>query len=156
MLSPMSVALVLTILSAIPASAETIAGRASVIDGDTIEIHGQRIRLWGIDAPEGRQTCTKGGQDWRCGTDAANALDAHLRGATVTCTRKDTDRYRRMVATCQARGEDVGEWLVRSGWALDYRQYSKGAYAGAEAAAHDARSGMWAGEFIPPWEFRRR
>ena len=60
-------------LIASPASAD-IAGTASVIDGDTIEIHGQRIRFHGIDAPESRQTCVAGGEEWRCGQEAALAL----------------------------------------------------------------------------------
>ncbi|MCT8970886.1 thermonuclease family protein [Microbaculum marinisediminis] len=138
------------------AATEAITGRASVIDGDTIEIHGKRIRLWGIDAPEGRQPCTRDGKAWRCGAEAANALDRHLDGATVACTVRDIDRYRRVVATCEARGRDVGDWLVSEGWALDYRQYSKGAYAAAEATAKDAGRGVWGGEFEPPWEWRRR
>ena len=145
------------ILAALPGPAdEPIIGQASVIDGDTIEIHGQRIRLWGIDAPEGRQPCTRDGKPWRCGTEAANALDRHLDGATVACTVRDIDRYRRVVAKCEVRGRDVGNWLVSEGWALDYSRYSKSAYAAAEATAKDAKRGVWAGAFEPPWEWRRR
>lgn len=67
------------------ANAEELRGKASVIDGDTIEIHGERIRLHAIDSPEGRQRCTKGGKEWRCGTEAARALDAFIDGTTVSC-----------------------------------------------------------------------
>ncbi len=63
------------ILIATPALAD-VAGTASVIDGDTIEVHGQRIRLHGIDAPESRQLCRLDGKPWQCGKDAANALPA--------------------------------------------------------------------------------
>jgi flagellar motor protein MotB len=61
----------------------TISGRASVIDGDTIDIHGQRIRLWGIDAIESKQTCELDGRPWRCGQDIAFGLSAHLEGQNV-------------------------------------------------------------------------
>lgn len=135
---------------------ETLAGRASVIDGDTIEIHGQRIRLWGIDAPEGGQTCRRNGAPWRCGSESANALSGFLRARTVTCAERDRDRYGRIVATCAIDGQDVGEWLVEHGWALDYVQFSRGAYAAAERRAEAAKRGMWQGEFEPPWEWRRR
>jgi endonuclease YncB( thermonuclease family) len=116
---------------ATPALAADIAGRASVIDGDTIEIHGERIRLWGIDSVESGQPCTLDGKPWRCGRDAAFALDGFLNATTVECEAKDRDRYGRTVATCEARGVDVGEWLVMQGWALDYAQYSGGTYADA-------------------------
>ncbi len=60
------------ILIATPAPAD-VAGVATVIDGDTLEIHGQRIRLHGIDSPESRQLCRLDGKPWQCGKDAANA-----------------------------------------------------------------------------------
>ena len=94
----------------------TIAGVASVIDGDTIEIHGQRIRLHGIDAPEGGQTCLDAaGRTWRCGQRAALALQDLIGRRTVTCDERDVDRYGRIVGRCLVGDLDINEWLVVSG-----------------------------------------
>src|SRR4029450_10000064 len=97
-----------------PANATDLTGRASVIDGDTIEIHGQRIRLFGIDAPESRQTCEAAGQTWRCGQQAALALAEFIDQRTVTCGKRDTDRYGRIVAVCRAGIEDIGAFMVHN------------------------------------------
>ena len=77
-----------------------ITGSARVIDGDTIEVQGQRIRLHGIDAPEGRQLCFNDGEPWLCGTDATNALRQKIGDRPVTCEELDRDRYERIVAKC--------------------------------------------------------
>ncbi len=145
------------LLAAAPAIAEPIVGVASVVDGDTIEIHGTRIRINGIDAPESRQLCLDAaGKQYRCGQQAALALadflDAHR---PASCIEVDRDRYGRTVAVCTAGGQDVADWLVRGGHALDWPRYSDGAYASAEKAAQVARRGMWAGSFARPWEWRR-
>ncbi len=105
-----------------PARAD-IAGVASVIDGDTIEIHGQRIRLHGIDAPESGQTCLDAaGRKWRCGQRAALALQDLIGRRTVTCDERDVDRYGRIVGRCLVGELDINEWLVAQGLALAYRQ----------------------------------
>ena len=127
------------------ANAEELRGKASVIDGDTIEIRGERIRLHAIDSPEGRQRCTKGGKEWRCGTEAARALDAFIDGTTVSCEPRDRDRYGRIVAVCRVRKTDLGEWMVRQGWALAYRRYGSD-YIAAEETARADKAGVWAGE----------
>lgn len=136
-----------------------IVGRASVIDGDTIEIHGQRIRFNGIDAPESWQTCSdESGAKYGCGTVSADALDAFLaKSRPTTCEQIDTDRYGRAVADCfRADGLSVACWLVRNGYALDWPRYSKGAFAAVQQVARRDRLGMWQGEFVQPWKARRK
>lgn len=124
--------------------AADIVGRATVIDGDTIEIHGQRIRLWGIDAPERGQPCSN---NTRCGKVIANELDVWLAQSRPTsCEVKDKDRYQRVVAQCRrADGTDVGVWLVSNGYALDYPRYSDGYYSRWQMPV----------DFSPPWEWRK-
>ncbi len=104
-------------LLAAPALAD-VAGIASVIDGDTIEVHGQRIRLHGIDAPESRQLCRLDGKPWQCGKAAANALAGKIDRRPVTCEDLGRDRYKRIIARCAVAGEDMGAWMVANGLAL--------------------------------------
>ena len=140
--------------TAAPAGAADLTGQASVIDGDTLEIHGQRIRLHGIDAPEGAQLCYRHREPWPCGRRAAFALADHIGARTVSCEPRDRDRYGRIVAVCFAGGQNLNAWMVRQGWALAYRRYSRDYIAGEDAAREDG-AGMWAGRFTPPWDWRR-
>lgn len=133
---------------------DTIQGRASVIDGDTLEIHGQRIRLFGIDALEGKQQCTRNNTQWRCGQAAANALDQWIASKTVTCKVNGTDRYQRQIARCYVGNQDMQAWLVGQGWALAYRRYSTD-YVSLENQARNARRGVWDSQFVPPWDWRK-
>ena len=135
------------------ADAADLIGRASIIDGDTLEIHGQPVRLFSIDAPGARQTCEAGSQTYRCGQQAALALADRIGQQTVACEPRDTDRYGRIVAVCRAGGEDVNAWLVSQGWALAYRHYST-AYVDEEDVARTARLGVWRGAFTAPWDWR--
>ena len=86
--------------------------------------------------------------------NSANALDSLLAGRPITCTQKDIDRYKRIVATCTANGEDIAGWMVRMGWAFDFPRYSKGYYAAAQAEATADHRGLWQGECEMPWEWR--
>ena len=90
---------------------------------------------------------------WPCGKNATDALSAFIGGVPVRCEGQGTDRYGRTIAACTVQGEDVQAWMVLNGWALAYRRYST-EYVGEEAAAQDARAGIWRGEFVPPWEWR--
>jgi endonuclease YncB( thermonuclease family) len=138
--------------------ANDLIGRPSVIDGDTIDIRKTRIRLHGIDAPENGQPCgDAAGMAYTCGSKAAFALADRIGQGNVTCEARDRDRYGRIVAVCflATTGEDLNAFMVRSGWALAYREYSS-AYVDDEDAARQAKRGLWAGTFTPPWEYRNR
>lgn len=138
-----------------PAYAGTFVGQATVIDGDTIEIHGQRIRLNGIDAPESRQFCEQAdGTEYRCGQAAAFALADWIDRGVVSCEQTGTDRYKRAIATCTVRGDDMGRWLVAAGHALAFRRYSI-EYVANEEQAQAAKAGLWRGRFVPPWDWRK-
>ena len=127
-----------------PAMAEDIVGRADVVDGDTISIHGARIRLDGVDAPESWQTChDAAGKLYRCGARAAEALDVLLAASRPTrCRQVDTDRYGRVVAVCwRSDGIEVNAAMVLAGHALDWPKYSRKRYAPQQAEAKRHKRG---------------
>ena len=131
----------------------SITGPARVIDGDTIEVSGKRIRLYGIDAPESGQTCRADAREYRCGQEATLALADKIGQRPVSCIGKDTDRYGRVVAVCWLAAEDLSAWMAWEGKALAYRKYSRD-YVIHEDAARQARRGLWRGKFQVPWEWR--
>ena len=134
---------------------DSLSGRASVIDGDTIEIHGERIRFNGIDAPESDQLCQHAsGETFRCGAFVAEVLASFLSGQTL-CHFVERDQYGRYVGDCyRPDGSSVSAALVRAGLAMDWPRHSGGRYAAEQKVAQIAQSGLWAGSFQPPWEFR--
>lgn len=147
-------ALGITMASPWASGAELVSGRATVIDGDTFEMRGQRIRLHGVDAPEAAQTCKRAnGESWNCGQAAASALRNKIRTQTVSCQPTDIDQYQRTVAICSVDGEDLNAWLVSQGWASAYRQFSQ-LYVSQENAAKAAKRGIWIGEVTQPAQFR--
>ena len=151
----------LVVLLGLPAAATdsvhgkaAIVGVASVIDGDTLEIHDRRIRLDAIDAPESAQLCLRDGRKEQCGQGAAFFLADLIRRRTVRCVPYDVHRYGRDIATCWLGEVNLNEKMVAAGRAVAYRKYSK-RYVAAENAASAARLGLWATVFEMPWDYRR-
>lgn len=135
-------------------AAQSIVGQPTVIDGDTLVVNDQRIRLWGIDAPEAQQSCVGNSGKFQCGTEATRYLQALVAGGgPATCTIKGFDRYKRAVAICRVQGSDLGAEMVQAGWALAFVRYSND-YVDTEADARRVRRGMWAGSFEAPWAWR--
>ena len=131
-----------------------ITGLASVIDGDTIDINGVRIRLNGIDSPEKEQICRKEGMIWYCGVEAAKAMRHLTNGHIVSCIGNTKDRYRRLIAECFVGTINLNASMVKIGLALAYRQYSS-EYLVEEIIAKKTKKGLWSGEFVAPWDWRQ-
>ena len=137
------------------AHADDLTGHANTVDGDTLEIHGSRIRLWGIDAPESSQLCPDDESvQYQRGAKAASELDNFIARRPVDCSPVSLDQYGRTVAVCSIDGVDLAEWLVRNGLAFDWRTYSKGKYDSAQRDAEHAGRGIWEGSYVEPWRFR--
>ena len=130
------------------------ADSVRVIDGDTLEWRGERIRLMGFDAPEMKQSCERDGTTWPCGKEARRALVEWIGDRDVDCEGDERDRYGRLLARCSVGGQDIGEWMVSRGLAVAYYRFSY-EYERAEHRAKSTKAGMWAGEFQKPWDWRR-
>jgi endonuclease YncB( thermonuclease family) len=141
------------VLLATPAAAVTVKGPARVVDGDTLVVGGEKVRLHGIDAPELDQPCARNGAPWRCGEWARSQLADRVEGREVACEASERDRYDRLVATCRIGQTDIGRSLVRDGAAFAYRRYST-AYSSDEAEAKRKGRGLWSGEVGLPETFR--
>jgi len=128
----------------------SVTGSVRITDGDSLRVNGVEIRLKGIDAPELRQTCERGGRPYRCGEEARSVLAQRIGEEPLTCRIEGRDRYRRALARCRLDGEDLGAWLVEQGWAVGYRDYER-----EEARARRRQAGLWAGEFQRPTDWRR-
>jgi endonuclease YncB( thermonuclease family) len=131
------------------ASASIVAGRAEVIDGDSLRVGGMDLRLEGIDAPEYRQTCRRDGAPEPCGRQAREALVALVSRGVPRCRVEGHDRYGRGLARCSMGEQDVNRAMVEQGHAVAFGDYER-----AEAEARAARRGIWATEFQRPADWR--
>jgi len=133
-------------------SAVSIGGPFVAIDGDTLAVGAERLRLHGLDAPEVRQTCTdRRGRDWRCGEEARAALERLTSAASVMCSGSERDRYDRLLVACRDGELDINARMVALGLAV-----ASGNYASEEAQAQEKGEGVWAGEFERPRDWRVR
>lgn len=131
-----------------------ISGSARIIDGDTIEVAGQRVRLEGIDVPESLQTCgTESGGTWACGRAAAQSLKTQINDRGVTCEVRGQDKYGRTLAICFVDGVNINESMVKRGLAWAFLKYSE-EFVAAENEARAAKVGVWQGDAEAPWDYR--
>ena len=154
------------LLSTIPSisSEKNISGKAEVIDGDTIKINKKKIRLFGIDAPEKKQICKKiyidfiifnFQKDYKCGEKSTLALVKKVKDKKIKCILEaEKDRYKRNIGTCYVESKDINRWLVKNGYALAYKKYSK-KYLLDEQYAKKNKLGLWRGTFMKPEKWRR-
>lgn len=131
------------------------AGRFAAIDGDSLRKGKDEFRLRAIDAPELRQNCeTANGESYPCGRRAHEALRKLVGESELSCAVTETDRYGRFVSICKAGAKDIAGEMVRTGWAVAYRQHGRD-YVGMEEEAKAQRRGLWQGTFQSPEEWRK-
>lgn len=135
------------------AQAQVLLGSAKIIDGDTVIVGGEAVRLHGIDALEESQTCKRGGEMWQCGSQAKALLASLIDGRSLTCTQRDRDIYGRLVASCKAGGLDLAGAMVEGGFAVALPKFST-AYIAMAEKARSQRVGMWDAEFELPASYR--
>lgn len=129
-----------------------------VIDGDTIILDNKKVRLFGIDAPEKAQLCQDSdGNNFKCGIVAGEKLSELIFSSTnktVNCENIDKDQYGRSISNCWVDEIFINSWMVRNGWALAYKKYSK-EFIKEEDEAKIEKSGLWNGQFVEPWNWRK-
>ncbi len=136
-------------------SSKTIFGNANVIDGDTIHINKNKIRLHAIDAPEINQTCNKNSRVWNCGVESTKFLKELIGKNKIECITQGKDRYNRFIGICFKGNLDLNSEMVLNGWAIAYRYYSKD-YVEEEEKAKQEKRGIWIGDFVEPYLFRKK
>jgi endonuclease YncB( thermonuclease family) len=144
------------ILSVVLISSFSNAKTLKIIDGDTIHIGKMKYRLYGIDAPETKQQCKRNNNKYLCGVEATIFLQSLIKDVeNINCVNKNIDRYKRIVAVCYHLNEDLNKLMVRNGWAIAYRKYSKD-YVDDENYAKENKLGIWEGQFIEPYKWRKK
>ena len=134
--------------------ADEFIGIPKIIDGDTIYIYSNKIRLKDIDAPEMKQKCKRNKVDYFCGVESKNQLKKKIDNSKVKCISSGKDRYNRYLATCFRGSINLNKWMVKNGFAVAYRRYSK-SYVADENFAKNNNLGLWAGSFISPEKWRK-
>jgi endonuclease YncB( thermonuclease family) len=125
-----------------------------VVDGDTINLNGEKIRFIGIDSPELKQTCLKEGIQDLCGVTAKQILIDKIGNSKVECISEGKDQYKRTLAECFVNNMSLSSYLVRNGYAFAYRKYSK-KFVLDEDYARFNKIGMWSMKFDYPWDYRK-
>ena len=137
---------------------------AKVIDGDTIKIEKNKIRLFGIDAPEKNQQCQKPwlsisfltfNKSYQCGKISTSKLKIKINNKFIICKSINKDRYNRFIAECYKDKININKWMVLNGYAVAYKKYSK-KFVVQENIAKKEKLGLWSGTFEMPWVWRKK
>jgi endonuclease YncB( thermonuclease family) len=135
--------------------AKEIRGFAKITDGDTIKINNNKIRLHGIDTPETKQICSRNFKKYNCGKEATDALTYKINKNHVVCIVQDRlDKYKRYIGVCFIEEVNLNKWMVKNGYAVAYRRYSRD-YVKDEDYAKKNKLGLWSGNFIYPEKWRK-
>ena len=136
-------------------NAKTIIGQVKIIDGDTISISTNKIRLHGIDAPERKQNCIYQKKEWPCGIQSTIELKKLTNNQIIKCEVSDIDIYNRYIGICSANKINLNQIMVERGWAIAYRYYSTD-YVIEEKYARENKLGIWKGQFEEPYLYRKK
>lgn len=151
----MRIVFLLCLLAIGPAAfAQTVVGTARISDGDTLRLSGEKIRLFGIDAPEAKQSCQRAnGKEFACGAWASRVLRELVKGQVITCAGTGRDRYNRLIARCFVGRQDIAALMVERGAAVAFRKYSLD-YVDQEKRASINGQGIWSMKFRTPGDWR--
>ena len=161
-----SLILIITLFLTQTLNSTEIYGVPKIIDGDTVHINTKKIRLEGIDAPEIKQQCKKPflkisaiigfefNKNYSCGVTAKKKLTDKIDSSKIKCISSSKDRYKRFLATCYKDKINLNKWMVRNGYAVAYKKYSKN-YMRDEEYAKENKLGLWEGSFITPEKWRK-
>ena len=144
----------LILFSSASFSEKIIEGKVKIIDGDTIHIEKNKIRLHGIDAPEIDQICTIKDKVWNCGIESSFELKKLILDNNISCVVSDIDKYNRYIAECFINNKNINKLMVRNGWAIAYRYYSLD-FVEDEKLAEKDKNGLWQGKFQEPYLYRK-
>jgi endonuclease YncB( thermonuclease family) len=132
-------------------SIDRVEGHPRLVDGDSFYIDGREVRMVGIDAPEGRQKCQRGGKSWSCGEAARRTLQGLIAGRSIVCHVESRDQHGRLLTRCEVAGTDLNARMVELGFAVGFGDYRR-----EEQSAKQAKRGLWSGQFERPQDWRRK
>jgi endonuclease YncB( thermonuclease family) len=151
----LNIALIILFTLSLEVIAGEISGVPTIIDGDTVKIVNKRIRLHGIDTPEKKQICIRNSKEYSCGEEATNVLKKKINKKLITCKVQDKlDKYKRYIGVCFLENVNLNKWIVKNGYGVAYRRYSKD-YIEDENYAKKNKIGLWSGYFIHPEKWRK-
>ncbi len=127
-----------------------VEGHPRLVDGDSFFLNGSEVRMVGIDAPEGKQTCERQGRSWPCGEEARAQLAQFIGGRAISCRGDAPDQHGRILGTCTVNGRNLNRDMVAAGFAVSFGAL----YNREEREAHDNRRGLWSGQFQKPQDWR--